>query len=342
MQINSNFWLYALPVIAGVLFGFMGYLYQGGARRGVTLPMIAVYLGAGGCVFFGARCRAMPWAQVPALVWTLGSVSALGQLALTWGVRKALKIGPLSPVWLAMNLSFVLVILYAWLFLGEALGAGQAGAALAGVAAVALGAGLQHPDSAAASTDSAVSVVLPLDNGDSVAVEESPALSVPPSAPAPSPAPGRAAAHPVFYGALLFAMLAANSVMHISLKILNTQTLPTGERIMDRFGDVFLLLIYTGLFFPLAAMYAALRRRALLAPRTLAYGLSAAACSVGGLWMLGVSARLPAAYTFTVSGVVNILLAGLISVFLFQEKASRGWFAMMSCALLSLALLSLA
>ena len=72
-----------------------------------------------------------------------------------------------------------------------------------------------------------------------------------------------------------------------------------------------------------------------------ALGAMAAVGSVGGLGFLGACDGIPGAVVFTTSAIVALLGAGLASVLMFGERASRLWFAMMITATASVILVSL-
>ncbi|MCC6545605.1 hypothetical protein IT570_00440 [Candidatus Sumerlaeota bacterium] len=112
--------MYHYPILAGVLFGIIGLAYRLGQARGLTTPMVVLYTASAGVVFFGMRLGT-PAFKAPAAIWVLGIAAGLAQYASMELVAAALARGPLSPIWCALNLIFVPVILYAWIFFGEPL-----------------------------------------------------------------------------------------------------------------------------------------------------------------------------------------------------------------------------
>jgi len=276
----------------------------------------------------------------------------VGQFALVYGVRQALRMGPLSPMWCALNLSFVPVILFAQVFLREPV-------TLLGILAVAV---------------AVVAVILGSLRGQP---GKRPGAAKTASSASASASKPRATRMFILYGLLLFGLLAANSVINIGIKELGTPTASTtiasssaaatasegdastggttpvaesqaaGETQaadeaatrMTRYGDFYFVAIYFLIFMPLVFVFFPRRRREVFARPAMALGIGSGLCSVGGIWMLSLAAPLPAAYVFTVSSIVNILLAGLISVIFFRERADRYWTAMMICALVSVLLI---
>ncbi|MEO8377226.1 MAG: hypothetical protein ABI579_06115, partial [Candidatus Sumerlaeota bacterium] len=113
--------MYLYPILAGFCFGIIGLGYRLGQARGITTPAVVLYISAAGVVFFGAMLGAHPF-DAPARVWILGIAAGIAQYLTIELVAAALKRGPLSPIWCALNLVFVPIIIYSWYALGESLG----------------------------------------------------------------------------------------------------------------------------------------------------------------------------------------------------------------------------
>lgn len=111
---------YLFPTLAGICFGVVGLSYRLGQARGLATPMVVLHMTLAGVLFFGFRLNAESFAA-PVIVWMLAIVAGLAQYASIELVAAALIRGPLSPIWCALNLVFVPVIIYSRLALGETL-----------------------------------------------------------------------------------------------------------------------------------------------------------------------------------------------------------------------------
>ena len=112
---------YLLPALVGCLFALIGVGYRLGQARGVGTPTVVLYMALAGTVVFAVRSFGLPIGEVPARVWVLGIAAGLSQYATIKLCAAALERGPLSPLWCALNMVFVPVILYARVAFGETL-----------------------------------------------------------------------------------------------------------------------------------------------------------------------------------------------------------------------------
>jgi drug/metabolite transporter (DMT)-like permease len=293
--------LLSLPILSGVAFAVIGIAYRQGQRRGLTALHIVLHMALWGAVFFALGTSAESWAEAPTLILTLGLVCGITQWLTAILIGCALRLGPLSPMWCALNLTFLPVTIHSAVFFDEpVLPVKIAGLGLAIVTVILASLRTQDPKG-----------------------EPSHLVSAP------------------LYGLLLVALLLFNSVMHVSIKHLGTVAISEGETLMTAFGPVFFTCLYIALFIPIAVQHALRRDRRALSRAGWTWGSVAGIGSIGGVGFLALSASLPGAVVFTLSAVFSILGAGIASVTLFGERASAVWFAMMGTAVVSVVLVSL-
>lgn len=282
---------YLLPSIVGCFFALIGVAYRLGQMRGVGTPTVVLYMAIGGTILFAGRSLGLPISQAPARVWVLGIAAGLAQYATIKLCGAALERGPLSPLWCALNLVFVPVIVYAWFALGESLSWLKAIAILVAIASVVSASMGQE-----ASAD-----------------------------------PKKPGGGPVYLLILVGAMM-ANAVLHGSIKDLGGRLLPDGTAIMARWGDLFLLLVYTSLGLPIAIELIATRTRGVFSPTALGVGALAAFGSLAGFFLMGLCASYPASIVFTLSAIFSLMGGSLASVLFFGERATKWWWIMMALA----------
>jgi drug/metabolite transporter (DMT)-like permease len=299
---HQSAWLVVVSVISGLGFAVLGVSWRLGQAKGVPPTHVAVVISVIGTAFFAGRAGGF---AAPALVWALGVAAGVTQYAAIKLIKPALARGPLSPLWCAISLGFVVTVTYARLFLGESLRPLQSLGVAAGVGCVIVASMGQQQSS---------------DD----------------SAPA---APGLVGPKAV-YGAILLLILLSASGAALMIKHLSAQPYGVGESYMAHFGDVFYGQFYAvfGLLIGLDLLLT--RPRGVPLKPALAVGVLGAAGSVTGLWAWGVASVLPAAVVFTVSSLVSIVAASLASVAFFGEKRTRSWYAAIGLAVVSVVLVS--
>jgi hypothetical protein len=134
-------------VLSGFLFSLLGVTYRLGANRRIPAPLILTLASTVGFVWFGLVAGS-GFAQVPWWFFPVGIGTGLMQYLLVHLHRIALRLGPLSPLWCAVMLSFVPVILYFWLVFDEPLSIWSLGAMAAALAAVVAAAASGHAPAA--------------------------------------------------------------------------------------------------------------------------------------------------------------------------------------------------
>ncbi|CAN5197829.1 hypothetical protein BH09SUM1_BH09SUM1_07580 [soil metagenome] len=110
-----------LPILAGIFLGIIGLGYRLGQARGISTPIVVLYMSACGAAYFATQTSLQSFGQAPARVYFDAIVAGLAQYVCIELVAMALARGPLSPIWCALNLVFVPVIFYAAIFFAEAI-----------------------------------------------------------------------------------------------------------------------------------------------------------------------------------------------------------------------------
>ena len=302
-----------LAAVAGILFAVLGTAYRLGQSRGVLLVNIVLVSGVLGGLFFGLQ--AIPLlAAAPWRVYGWGVSAGFTQYYCIKGIASALRRGPLSPVWCAMNLAFVPVIVFAYLGFGEAVGPMQAAAIASAIACV---------------------VVASLGPRRTRHIDIQELKANPDFRPAPAPVGAK-----LFYAAVLLLILASNGVTNMALKALNVSSAGTASD-MDLYRNVFLACLYLSLAVAVGAEILFSKRS--LAPLrwTLGLGAMAAGGSIGGLSLLAICAKWAAADIFPAVGVSSILAAAAISVAALGEKVNWIWLVTLALGILSVVLVVL-
>ena len=299
---QSSLPLLSLAVLSGLGFAGLGVSFRLGQAKGLSPAHVALVIGVVGSAVFGSQVGGAP-RPAPALIWALGLAFGATQYLAVKLFRIALARGPLSPMWCAANLGFIIAVIYSRLFLGEQPTPMQYVGVAAAVACV-LVATLGQPQAESAGTG-----LRRLRTG-------------------------------ADYGIILVLILGLTGLSPVFLKYLNARPFGAGRTYLTAFSDLYLLLFY-GSFGLLAAGDLLVTRalggrwRAMLA----AGGLGAAG-SVVGLWAWATACGLPAAVVFTVTSVVSIVVAAVVSVLAFKEKASLGWYATIGLAGLAVVLVN--
>lgn len=288
-----------LAALSGACFALIGVAYRYGEDHDTQPHHILLVCAIVGAGLFGAMSLDQ-WDSAPSRMWLWGLGAGLSQYALVKLLGVGLRMGPLSPLWCALMLAFVPVILFAAVAHGEPLGRMDLLAVLAAGACVVTGSFKKQ-------------------------VEVSQA------------ARGPAGARRWLYGLVLLGAMLLNSVANVAMKVLNHGDEAGGSNVA-LYGNVFRASLYAGL--GLAIVSEMLLRRRFGAPLgwTLGLGTVAACGSVAGLWALSVAAAGPAAMVFPLSNAVSIVVASVASVTLFPEKADRIWLATVGLGVLAAAL----
>jgi hypothetical protein len=109
-----------ISLIIGVMFALCGTAYKIGSFGNVYPIQSATVLSIFGMIFFGIKACAT-WGNITLWMVFAGLLFGVTQYLAIRLIRVALTLGPLSPAWCASSLTFVPVIVYAGIFMGEKL-----------------------------------------------------------------------------------------------------------------------------------------------------------------------------------------------------------------------------
>ena len=303
---QHSFGLVGLAFLAGACFACIGVSYRVGQARGVRPTQIALVMSLVGAAVFGLRCRGLAFEQVPLRLWLVGLGAGAGQYCTMVLIRRALARGGLTAMWCAVGLQFLPVILYARFVLDELISPLRLLGVTAGIACVLVAALRQKAGSG------------------------------------PRPRRQTRAGGYAAHAAVLLGILLCNSVVSIGIKDLSARPGGSAASYLSRFGELYYALMYVGLGGLICLEVVARKGIGVPLRRLLPVGLLAACGSTIGLWAMGLSAALPAALVFTISGVVSILGAALVSVLALGERPTRLWYAMVALAVLAIVLVQAA
>ena len=291
-----------LSALSGVFFSCIGICVRiGTGRRLHELHVTGIMAGIG-ALFFSLRAS-HTLVVVPGDVLAISLVAGVTQYVTMYVVRLALRLGPLTPMWCAVMLGFVPVVIYSAVAFGERLTPWHWAAVTAAVGCVLF-----------ASTLSG-------EKGD-------------------RPPPGPRTARSLTYGLTLLGVFALNCVLSVAVKHLAMQPDGQGGNLMLRYGDAFRAWVYLTIFLCIAADQAVFRRRVEQpAAVLLTLGTLAAGGSIGGLWLLSICASAPAASVFVINAMASIVFTSAVGTLLFRERRSWRWYTTVCLGLLA-ALLS--
>lgn len=287
--------LVGITAFSGLCMALIGVAYQLAARRQAPAACIAAMMGVVGAIIFGVKTLNGGGFHLPGLVIALGVVSGATQYVTLQFIGMALKRGPLTPLWCATNLFFLLPVIYAGMFLGESPRLWQYVGIALGVGAVVVGSANHRSD--------------------------------------PSHTPAAKGRARVIYLLALVGALVFNSALSVGIKVLEKSGAPGGPSLLKLHGDAFLFLSYAVIGGCILVELTVGRAWRHFTPGVIGYGLMAAVSSVLALWGMTAAAALPSAILFTVTGVLAVMGAAVLSVLFFAEEANGAWWVMMAlCA----------
>jgi hypothetical protein len=240
--------------------------------------------------------RAVGAPSTPLLTVCLAVTGGLSQYAGLFLLRKALHRGPITAIWSAVSLGFLPVSVYSIVALKEPLSCGGVASLLIGVACVLCAARLQEEPGA----------------------KHSPAR------------------RQTGFAALLFSLLLLNGLLSVFIKHLTMLPSAGGSNGFVLHQDSFMALVYAVLLTCLALEQWRGRQAWANPVPTLVAGGTAACGSMGGLWLIGRVAHLPAAIVFTASSMAQIAVTFLLATLLIGEKRTGVWYATLGLALSSI------
>jgi hypothetical protein len=305
---GSSFGLVLLAGLSGICLSLIGISFRIGQNRGVIPLHISMCMGVAGAIFFGVQVNWADFIELPAFVWILALLATAGQIGAMHLVRICLGMGPLSPLWSAMNLTFLPVVLYSAVVFSERISLTAGAALLAAVTCV---------------------FFASLASGDSAPKEEDDGR--------------RSTRVMVTYAALLLLVLIGNSLVFVVIKDLGTRVVAPGSD--STYLMMYLPPIYFLMYISLAVFSGLTAWLQKAVPDRYAdlisLGVLAAGGSISGLLLLKVCMPLPAALVFTISGMITILGGAVASVIFFGEKLRPSWYGTVGFGLLAVLLANL-
>lgn len=279
-----------LAMLSGVSFAIIGVMMRLGQSKNVVPLHISMLMGLVGAVYFGFQIDWANW-NVPAYVILMALGGTVGLIANMIFTKMSLKRGPLSPLWTATNLTFIIITIYAALMFSEKIALMQGLALIFGIVCVIFAANL----------------------GD---------------APKEAGSDKKPARIKIEYAVLLFLVLLGNSFSFIVIKDLGTRFIPGTE---TAYIALFRPHMYFVMYLSMAiASFVIVKFIDKSKPTSYKWvwilGLIAAAGSILGMVMLSsVVTKLPASIVFTLNSISCILVGCIVSVLAFKEKVKPAW-----------------
>ncbi|MBN2780732.1 MAG: hypothetical protein JXR21_02070, partial [Candidatus Marinimicrobia bacterium] len=275
-----------LAMLSGVCFAIIGVMMRLGQSKNVVPLHISMCMGLAGAIYFGFQIDWANW-DVPAYVIIMALCGTTGLIASMIFTKMSLKRGPLSPLWTATNLTFIVVTVYAALMFAEKIGLMQGLALLFGIVCVIFAANLGD---------------MPKSEGK----DDKKPLKM-----------------KVEYALLLFLVLVGNSFSFLVIKDLGTRLMPdTATPYIVLYRPHMYFIMYLSM-----ALVSFIIVKFIDKSKPVSYkwvwglGALAAAGSISGMVMLSsVVDKLPASVVFTLNSICCILVGCIISVIAFKEK----------------------
>ncbi len=291
----------ALSCLAGICFAGIGISYKAGESLNIRPMQSFCFASAFGCLFF-ILCGWNTFGEAPWYFFAAAFGGGFTQFLVVWLLQKLLKIGPLSPAWSSLMLSFVVVIIFSSIFLHEPFDGWNLAALAAALLAV-LSAASGNASGVRGNSDSGGGSELRL---------------------------GRRC----IYGGLLVVLLLTNSALGCSMKLLGSLRTADGLPLMERCASLYLGVMYAGIALPLAVSLFKMRGWNLSSGwKWAALAALATAGTMGGMLLQAFLLSYPAALYFTCSSSASVLFAAVFSVLLFHEKRTVWWYGTVSFTL---------
>ena len=296
-----------LTVISGVGFGIIGIMFRMGQNRNVIPLHISMCMGIAGAIFFGVQVNWGQFFHLPLLVFLLPIISSFGNLASMHFTKVSLSKGPLSPLWCAMNLTFLTVVIYSSIVFSEAILPFQFAALVAGILCVIFASNLGNEPKS--------------DNSDQ----------------------SRSKKDKLIYAGALLIVLLGNSMAFVIIKDLGTRTIAPGistTYLMEYRSSIFFMM-YLSMAITCFALVVIQKAKPDSIGDLIKIGSIAAVGSIVGMLLLGFAAALPAALIFTINGMISILVGVIASVAAFGEKRTPAWYGTVGFGILAVILANL-
>ena len=279
-----------LAMLSGLAFAVIGIMMRLGQSKQVVPLHIAMCMGIVGAIYFGVQINWAEW-DVPLYVVLMslgGTIGLIGNMIFT---KLALNKGPLSPLWTATNLTFIVVTLYAALMFGEKITLMPGLALVFGIVCVIFAANL----------------------GD---------------APKESDIDKKPMSIKFEYAILLFLVLVGNSFSFVVIKDLATRLIPdTSIPYIAIYKPHMYFVMYLSMAIGSFVIVQFIDKTKPVSYKWVwLYGFIAAAGSVLGMVFLSsVAGKLPASIVFTLNSITCILAGCIVSVIAFKEKIKPAW-----------------
>ncbi|MFC1527571.1 hypothetical protein ACFLZA_03435 [Candidatus Neomarinimicrobiota bacterium] len=296
-----------LTIISGVGFGLIGIMFRLGQNRNVIPIHISMCMGISGAIFFGVQVNWGQFFQLPLLVVLLPIVSSFGNLASMHFTKVSLSKGPLSPLWSAMNLTFLTVVIYSSIIFSEAILPFQFAALGTGILCVVFASNLGNKQKS--------------DDKN----------------------PSRSMKDKLIYAGALVIVLLGNSTAFVIIKDLGTRTIAHGinTTYLMEFRSSIFFLMYLSMALTCFALVIIQKAKPNSIGDLIKIGSVAAFGSIVGMLLLGYAVALPAAVIFTINGMVSILVGVTVSVITFGEKRTKAWYGTVGFGILTVILINL-
>lgn len=279
-----------LAMLSGISFAVIGVMMRLGQSKNVVPLHISMCMGLAGAVYFGLQINWAQW-DVPAYVVLMALGGTVGLIANMIFTKMSLKRGPLSPLWTATNLTFIVVTIYAAIMFGEKITLMPGLALIFGVICVVFAANLGDVPKNA--------------EGDKKPLRMK-----------------------FEYAVLLFLVLLGNSFSFLVIKDLGTRLIPATE---TTYIALYRPHLYFVMYLSMAIVsFIIVQFIDKSKPSSYKWvwilGLIAAAGSILGMVMLSsVVTKLPASIIFTLNSISCILVGCIVSVVAFKEKIKIAW-----------------
>ncbi|HRS51904.1 MAG TPA: hypothetical protein P5268_09815 [Candidatus Marinimicrobia bacterium] len=298
---NSTIMSAVLAALSGLSLAVIGVTFRWGQSKNIVPLHISTAIGIAGAIFFAFKADFSTIGELPTFIYIIAIVNGLGQLLTMILTRVALRRGPLSPVWCAMNLTFLIVIVYSALFLSENISLLQY---------LALGSGI-------------ISVIF----ASSIETEKA-------ESQVKSNWKDK-----LIYGIMLILILIGNSVIFVAIKDLGTRYIP-GQNVtwLGAYTNNIYFIFYVVLALSNGIVAVSQKTKPTSIGYLVGLGALAGAGSICGMLLLSLCAQAPAAVVFTINGTIIILGGALSSVIFFKEKITRAWYGTIGFGLLAVIL----
>lgn len=279
---------------AGICFSMIGISYKFGQNVGILPIQTFMFAAFTGTIFYGVQAIDS-FAQAPPIVYILAVLVGVTQYCVTRLVKIILKFGPLSPVWSANMLSFVLIIVYSSVVLKEPFTTWNLLSTIAAVIAVI---------SAANNATRQCEFSNHTEKKNKLLSKAT-----------------------IIYGGLLLLLIFFDSILGSSLKQLETFKALNGEPLMIQCQTVFLTVMYFCLGTPLLIDMCITKQWNFKSKRWLPLAMLATFGTLAGMGIISSLVNYPAAIIFTCNASASVLMAAIFGAVVFKEHLTWWWYS---------------